>query len=91
LVAVLAVDGTVAARTERHESGLAAVGADGFIHFTLLTLVALATGSLAGLTAGRATGRFVFETTGSVEFLFASGENEFGAAVTAGKSLVLIH
>jgi hypothetical protein len=44
-----------------------------------------------GLTAVLATGGLVLEAFFGVEFLFASGEHELGAAVAARQILVLVH
>ena len=83
-----AIHGAVFPGLEGHLGGLAAVRADGVVHFAGSAVVA---GCLVGLTALTAAGGLVLETLFSVEFLFASSKHEFIAAVTAHQRFVLIH
>jgi hypothetical protein len=84
LKAFSAVDRLVTAGLKWYLGGSAAAVADDFIH------LAIAAASASSITitfvgpAGRATAWFIREALFSEESLFGTGENEFGAAVTAG-------
>lgn len=84
--AVAAVNRAIGLRLERNFGFAAAVGAGSGEEFTR------ATGSrFAGVTAGLASLGLVLEAAFSVEFLFAGGENEIGAAFFALQGFVLEH
>ena len=87
--AIAAVDGTVVSGKERHLRFGAALSADGSVHFTRST--AAVTVGLVGLAAFPAACGLVLEALLGIEFLFACGEREFLAAVTAHQSFVLVH
>jgi len=76
LVASTAVYGPVVSGLKGNLCGCSAVGANGIIHLPGLPSAAVAHSSLAGVSAGFATGRFILETFFRVEFLLAGGENE---------------
>ena len=86
--ALTAVHGLVAPGLEGHLGGLAAAIADHVIHLAFATVATVLT---AGGAAGGAAAGLVLEALLGVESLFGSGEDEFGAALTAGEGLVLIH
>ena len=87
--ALTAVYRPISARLEGNLSFAAAAIAGNGIHLTRSTIAAIlgATGS----TASRAAAGLVLEAFLCEKFLFAGRENKFGAAVTAGQGLVLVH
>ena len=86
LEASAAIDGPVVLGNERNLGGSAALCADRIIHLTIVRALAL-----AGVPARFATDRLILEAFLGIEFLFACGEREFLAAVTAHQILVLVH
>ena len=85
LEAVIAVDGTVAARFKRHFCLFAAGAAGCAEHFARTAATAAAAfGSAPACPAGRATPGFVCEPLGLVEFLLASCESEATSTIATG-------
>ena len=91
LEAGAAVDRTITAGLEGNLGGTAAAIADYIVHGTIGVAVLVAAGSTTGSAASGATAGLVLEALLGEESLLGSSEHEFGAAVTAGQSLVLIH
>ena len=90
LIALAAVNGTVASGLEGHLGGLAAAITDHVVHGTVSagSATVLLT---ASLTAGGAAAGFILEALIGVELLLAGGEDEFVAALTALEGLVFEH
>jgi len=89
LEALAAVNGTIATGLERHLCGGAATVADYFVHLTLAT-VGVLRGTARGTASGATTGLVLKALVGE-KLLFAGGEYELCATVTAGQRFVLIH
>jgi hypothetical protein len=91
LIAVAAVDRLVATGLERHLGGGAAAVADYFVHLTIAVASAPAIAIALVGSAGRTTAGLILKALFGEESLFRRGEDELGAAVTAGKGFVGVH
>ncbi len=87
--ALTAVHGPISAGLERNLCLAAASVANYGVHLAGSAVVAVL-GAMGG-TARLAAGGLILEALLSEKFLFARGENEFVAAVTAGQGLVFVH
>ena len=87
--ALAAVDRTIVLRNEGNASGLAALGANGLIHFA--RLIAVRAAGLAGIAAALAASGLILESLLSVESLLTGGEHELSATVLANQRLVFVH
>ena len=76
--ALAAIDGTILAGLKGHAGFFAAAGANGGEHLALATAAVL-----AGVAAGFAALRLIFEATAGIELLLTSGEHELLAAFFA--------
>ena len=85
-----AIDRTISAGLERNLSGLAAAIANHVIHLTFATGSATILGTASRTARGATTG-LILEALVGIELLLRSGENEFGAALTASQGLVFEH
>lgn len=88
--AVTAVNRTITAGLEGNLRGGATFIADYIIHLAFTAVVAVAVAATIRAAAG-ATARLILEAFFSVESLLRTGEEEFGAALAAGKGFVGIH